>query len=119
MYFQEAWMGYCDLMVKRLYVIRLYVAGNKGRSLGVVENLKKLLDKEMPGQYSLKVVDVSRNPALAREHDLLALPAIIRTLPTPIQKYVGNLSDERGVAVGFNLATDKPRTVKNVKTVRR
>jgi circadian clock protein KaiB len=83
-------------MARPLYVVRLYIAGNKGRSSGAVENLKKLLDKGMPGQYNLEVVDVSKSPVLAREHDLIALPTIIRTLPAPVQKFVGNLSDENG-----------------------
>jgi circadian clock protein KaiB len=106
-------------MAKSLYVVRLYIAGDKGRSFRAAENLNKLLDSDMQVQYNLEVVDVSRNPALARKHDLTALPTIIRTLPTPVQKFVGNLSDENGVAVGFNLATDKPRAVKDAKTLKR
>ena len=106
-------------MSKTLYEVRIYVAGNTGKSSGAIENLKKLLTREMPGQYKLEVVDVSKEPALAQEHDLIALPTIIRTLPTPVQKFVGNLKDENGVAVAFNLATDKPRAVKNAKTLKR
>ncbi len=102
-------------MAKPLYVVRIYVAGNTGKSSGAAENLKKLLDREMPGQYKFEVVDVSKNPALARKHDLIALPTIIRTLPTPVQKFVGNLSDENGVTVRFNLATNKPRAIKKQK----
>lgn len=86
---------------------------------GPSKNLKKLLDKEMPGQYYLEVVDVPRNRALARTHDLIALPTIIRTLPAPAQKLVGDLSDEHGVAVASNLATDKPRAVNDSKTLKR
>jgi circadian clock protein KaiB len=99
-------------VAKPLYVVRLYVAGNKGRSSGAIENLKQLLDREMPGQYNLKVVDVSKNPALARTHDLIALPTIICTLPAPVRKFVGNLTDGNGVAISFNLA-GKPREVKD------
>jgi circadian clock protein KaiB len=90
-------------MAKPQYVVRIYVAGNTGKSSGAIENLKRILDKEMPGQYNIEIIDVSNKPALAREHNLIALPMIIRTLPAPVRKFVGNLSDENGVSVGFDL----------------
>jgi circadian clock protein KaiB len=90
-------------MAKPQYVVRIYVAGNTGKSSGAIENLKRILDKEMPGQYNIEIIDVSKKPALAREHNLIALPMIIRTLPAPVRKFVGNLSDENGVSVGFDL----------------
>jgi circadian clock protein KaiB len=102
-------------MAKPQYVVRIYVAGNTGKSSGAIENLKRILDKEMPGQYKIVVVDVSKNPALAREHNLIALPTIIRTLPAPVQKFVGNLSDENGVSVGFDLIADKQGATKAAK----
>jgi circadian clock protein KaiB len=92
-------------MAKSPNILRIYVAGEIGRSRGFVERIKTAFDKEMPGQYRYEVVDVSKNPKMVRKHDLVALPTVIRTLPAPMRKFVGNLTDENGEIVGLDLIT--------------
>jgi circadian clock protein KaiB len=98
-------------MARASYVLRIYIAAGHAPSQGVVEKITTFLDGEMPGQYKFEVVDVSKNPEMTREHNLIALPTIIRTLPAPVRKFVGNLADESGRIVGLNLIkTDKTET---------
>jgi circadian clock protein KaiB len=101
-------------------VWRVYVAGQKGRSRWAVENLKKICEKELPGQYKIEVVDVSENPRAAVENNLTALPAVFRTLPAPVRKFVGNWANENDQLVGFELVTqDKPKAAKRTGTTRK
>ena len=81
-------------MARPTYVLQVYVAGETGRSRWAVQNIKKICEKELPGQYKIKVVDVSKNPRVAVENNLVALPAVVRTLPSPVRKFVGNWASE-------------------------
>jgi circadian clock protein KaiB len=104
-------------MAKPTYVLQVYVAGERGRSRWAVENLKKICEKELPGQYKIKVVDVSKNPRAAIENNLIALPAVVRTLPSPVRKFVGNWANEDNKLVGFELVTqDKPKAAKRSRS---
>jgi circadian clock protein KaiB len=76
------------------YEFRIYVAGSIGRSRGAVDNLRRLCEREIPGQYQIKVVDVSKDPTLAKENNLIALPVVVRTLPAPVQ-FIGNWNQRR------------------------
>ena len=103
-------------MAKPTYVLQVYVAGEKGRSRSAIENLKKICEKELPGQYKIEVVDVSKNPRVAVENNLTALPAVFRTLPSPVRKFVGNWANEKNELVGFELITqDKPKSASRRK----
>src|ERR1700722_19122324 len=105
-------MPLASRMAKPTYVLQVYVAGEKGRSRWAVENLKKICEKELPGKYKIEVVDVSKNPRAAVENNLTALPAVFRTLPAPVRKFVGNWANEDDKLVGFELVTqDKPKAV--------
>jgi circadian clock protein KaiB len=100
-------------MARPTHVLRVYVAGETGRSRSAVQNLKKVCEKELPGQYRIEVIDVSKNPQVAIENNLTALPAVFPTLPSPVRKFVGNWADEDYKLVGFGLiAQDKPRAAK-------
>jgi circadian clock protein KaiB len=98
-------------MAKPAYVLQVYVAGERGRSRSAIENLKKVCEKELPGEHKIKVVDVSKNPRAAVENNLTALPAVFRTVPAPVRKFVGNWADENYKLVGFGLITqDNPKS---------
>jgi circadian clock protein KaiB len=96
-------------MARPTHVLQVYVAGEKGRSRLAVQNLKKICEKELPGQYRIEVVDVSKNPQVAIENNLVALPAVVRTLPAPVRKFVGNWANENHELVGFELVTQDQR----------
>ena len=92
-------------MANPTYVLHVFVAGERGPSRLAVQNLKKICDKELPGRYKIKVIDVSKDPRAAVENNLTALPAVIRTLPAPVRKFVGNWANERLELIGFGLIT--------------
>lgn len=85
------------------WALRLYVAGQTARSLAAFANLKKICDEHLAGKYSIEVVDLLENPKLARGDQILAIPTLVRKLPPPIRKIVGDLSNKERVLVGLDL----------------
>jgi circadian clock protein KaiB len=83
--------------------LRLYVAGHTHKSLQAMTNLKRICEKHLPGQYDIEVVDLLKRPALAAGDQILAIPTLVRKLPTPIKKIIGDLSNEESVLVGLDL----------------
>jgi len=87
--------------------LRLYVAGQTPKSLAAISNLNKICAEYSHEQYHLEVIDLAKNPALARNHQILAIPTLVRSLPVPIRKIIGDLSDTERVVVGLDIATSK------------
>jgi circadian clock protein KaiB len=83
--------------------LRLYVAGETPRSRAAIVNLHRICDEHLAGQCRIEVIDVSRNPALARGDQILALPTLVRKLPPPLKKIIGDLSSAERVLVGLDL----------------
>lgn len=83
--------------------LRLYVAGQTPRSITALKNLKELCETHLKGRYEIKVIDLLVNPQLSREDEILAVPTLVRKLPEPIQKIIGDLSDTERVLVGLQL----------------
>ena len=89
-----------------VWELRLYTAGQSPRSLAAVKNLRKLCDEHLPGRYKIEVVDLVANPRLARDDQIVAIPTLVRKLPDPMRKIIGDLSDVERTLVGLQL---KPR----------
>jgi circadian clock protein KaiB len=85
--------------------LRLYVAGQTPRSLTAFANLKRLCEERLQGRYHIEVIDLVKNPQLARGDQILAIPTLVRKLPEPIRKIIGDLSDSDRVLVGLDLQT--------------
>lgn len=85
------------------YDLWLYVAGRTARSTAAIDNLKQICSEYLHGQYRIKVIDLVENPRLARDHQILALPTLVRQLPAPIRKIVGDLSNTERVLVGLDV----------------
>jgi circadian clock protein KaiB len=83
--------------------LRLYVAGQSPRSLQAFANLKAMCDERLAGRYEIEVIDLLEHPALARSDDILALPTLVRRLPEPVRKVVGDLSDTERVLVDLRI----------------
>jgi circadian clock protein KaiB len=83
--------------------LRLYVAGQTAKSISAFENLKKICEEHLAGQYTIEVIDLSANPRLAKGDQILALPTLVRKLPPPLRKIIGDLSDRERVLVGLDL----------------
>jgi circadian clock protein KaiB len=85
------------------YVLRLYVAGQTPNSMLALENLKKICEEYLEGRYQIQVVDLLKNPQLASGDQILAIPTLVRRLPEPIRKIIGNLSNTERVLIGLDL----------------
>lgn len=90
------------------YQLRLYVAGQTSRSTMALENLKRICETHLKGQYDIEVVDLLKNPTLARGDQILAIPTLVRKLPEPVRKIIGDLSKEERVLVGLDLRPRGP-----------
>jgi circadian clock protein KaiB len=87
--------------------LRLYVAGQTRRSLVALANLKKLCDEHMPGEYKIEVIDLLQNPQLAAGDQIIAIPTLVRKLPTPMKRIIGDLSNAERTLVGLDLKPTK------------
>ena len=83
--------------------LRLYVAGQTPKSVRAISNLKEICESYMKGQYTIEVVDLLVNPKLARNDQILAVPTLVRKIPAPMKKILGDLSDRDRVLVGLNI----------------
>ncbi len=90
-----------------LWELRLYVAGQTARSMTALANLKKICDSYLNGKYRIEVIDLQKHPELAREHQIVAIPTLVRQLPEPFRKIIGDLSNTERALVGLEL---QPRT---------
>ncbi|AFZ07017.1 KaiB domain protein [Oscillatoria nigro-viridis PCC 7112] len=86
-----------------IWQLRLYVAGQTPKSLVAFSNLKKICEEYLQGQYTIEIVDLSQQPHLAIEHSIVALPTLVRQLPEPIKKIIGDLSNTEKVLVGLQI----------------
>ena len=88
---------------RKTWQLRLYVAGPAPRSLAALANLKELCEAHLAGRYEIEVVDLLEQPGLARRDEIVAVPTLVRLLPAPIHKVIGDLSDTDSVLVGLRL----------------
>jgi circadian clock protein KaiB len=84
-------------------VLRLYVAGTSPRSLRAIQNAKEICDEFLPGRHELQIVDILQQPTMAKDDQILAVPTLIKKLPTPLRRFIGDLSDRKVVLSGLNL----------------
>jgi len=88
---------------KDKWILRLYVAGKTPKALTAFTNLKKICEEQLNGKYSIEVIDLLINPQLGVEDQILALPTLVRKLPVPVRKIIGDLSNTERVLVGLDL----------------
>ena len=92
---------------EKIYELRLYVAGQTPKSLAAFANLKKICEEHLAGQYHIEVIDLLKKPQLASGDQILAIPTLVRKLPQPIKKIIGDLSNTERVLVGLDLREQK------------
>ena len=85
------------------YILRLYITGQTPRSMRSVENLRALCDKYLPGQFDLEVIDIYQQPAMAAAGQIIAAPTLIKSMPLPLRRLVGDFSDQKRVILGLDL----------------
>ena len=88
------------------FIIRIFVAGQSAKSRQAARNLKAICDEGFPGRYKIEIVDISKNPKLAIEHNVIAVPTVIRALPEPIRKFIGSFTDENGSPLRIDLTSN-------------
>ena len=88
---------------KDVFELRLYVAGKTAKSITAFANLKSICEQHLAGRYQIEVIDLTINPVLARGDQILALPTLVRKLPEPVKKIIGDLSDTERVLVGLDI----------------
>jgi circadian clock protein KaiB len=87
--------------------LRLYVAGQTPKSIVALANLKRICDEHLQGRYEIEVIDLMENPQLARRDQIVAIPTLVRELPSPLKRIIGDLSNTEKVLVGLDVS---PRT---------
>ena len=95
---------------KEKYSLRLYVAGTTPRSLTAVANIKKICEEHLQGRYDLEVIDIYQQPTLAKGEQIIAAPTLIKKLPLPLRKFIGDMADRERILVGLEL---KPKVLKS------
>ena len=88
---------------RAVWELRLYVAGQTAKSVAAFGNLKKICEEHLAGQYHIEVIDLLKNPQLAKGDQILALPTLVRKLPEPVRKIIGDLSNTERVLVGLDM----------------
>jgi circadian clock protein KaiB len=86
-----------------VYVLRLYVAGLTARSRTAIDNITSICEEHLQGRYDLEVIDVFQRPVLAREEQIVATPTLVKKLPSPLRRLIGDLSEKEKVLVGLDL----------------
>lgn len=85
------------------YVLRLFITGTTPRSARAIANLRRVCEEHLKGEYDLEVVDIYQHPESAKEHQIIAAPTLVRVLPLPLRKIIGDLADEERVLAGLDL----------------
>ena len=88
------------------YILKLYVTGSSPRAAVAIANLQRICEQELRGQYELEIIDVLEHPQVAEDHKILATPTLIKQLPPPLRRVIGDLSDKEKVLFGLEVRRD-------------
>ena len=88
---------------KAKYLLRLYVTGTTGKSVRAIQNVRRICEEHLEGLYDLEIVDIYKNLPLARGDQIIAAPTLIKRLPVPLRRLIGDMSDEQRVLVGLDI----------------
>lgn len=91
----------------RYYCLRLYIAGTTIHSIRAIENIKRICESYLQGRYELEVIDVYQQPGFGKQENILAVPTLIKRLPPPLQKVIGDMSKTEKVLVGLDIVPKK------------
>ena len=91
------------------YILRLYVTGMTPKSINAIENIKKICEENLKGRYELEVVDIYQQPEYAKKEEIIAAPTLIKKLPLPLRKFIGDMSNKEKILVGLDLVPKKKK----------
>jgi circadian clock protein KaiB len=89
--------------VEEVWILKLYVAGQTPKSIAAFANLKNICEEYLAGKYQIEIVDLVKNPMLAKGDQILAIPTVVRQLPPPVKKLIGDLANTQRVLVGLDI----------------
>ena len=95
------------------YAMRLYITGATPKSTAAITNLRKLCEEHLSGQYELNVIDVYQQPELAREGQIIAAPTLVKSLPLPLKRFIGDMSNTKNLLAGLEIEPVSPRSPRN------
>src|SRR5258705_3943231 len=87
------------------YILRLYITGTTAHSAQALANIRTICEEYLPGRYELEIVDISQSPALAQNEQIIAAPTLIKTLPLPMRRFIGDMSQTNRILAGLDLRT--------------
>jgi len=93
------------------YLLRLYVTGTTGKSVRAIQNVRRICEEHLKGLYDLEVIDIYKNLPLARGDQIIAAPTLLKRLPAPLRRLIGDMSDEQRVLVGLDIRPQRPGPV--------
>lgn len=103
----KAWERDSAMTGEEKYILRLYVAGSEKKSKKAIANLRRICEENLAGRYVLEIIDIREQPELARDEQIVATPTLIKQLPEPLRKLIGDMADKDKVLVGMNLRPRK------------
>jgi circadian clock protein KaiB len=103
---------------KKKYLLRLYVSGATPRSTQAIEQIKRICEEHLKGRYRLEVIDVYQQPVLARGQQIIAAPTLIKYLPAPLRKFIGNMASTDRILLGLDLRPTSPAGPKRTRPAR-
>ena len=93
---------------EKVWNLRLYIAGDSPRSRTALQNLERMCERHLTGRYKIEVIDLVKTPELAKAHQILAIPTLIREIPEPIKRVIGDLSDESKALLNLDIDSLRP-----------
>lgn len=93
---------------EKVWNLRLYIAGDSPRSRTALQNLERMCERHLAGRYKIEVIDLVKTPELAKAHQILAIPTLIREIPEPIKRVIGDLSDESKALLNLDIDSLHP-----------
>ena len=91
------------------YVLRLYVTGMTPKSINAIENIRKICEENLHGRYELEVIDIYQQPEFAKKEEVIAAPTLIKKLPLPLRRFIGDMSNKEKILVGLDLVPKKEK----------
>ncbi len=91
----------------RKYVLRLYVTGTTPKSVRAIKNIRKICDEHLKGAYDLEVIDIYQQPVLAKGEQIIAVPTLLKKLPLPLRRFIGDMSDTEQILLGLDFGVKK------------
>ena len=92
-----------------MYVLRLYVTGMTPKSINAIENIRRICEENLKGRYELEVIDIYQQPEFAKKEEIIAAPTLIKKLPLPLRKFIGDMSNKEKILVGLDLVPKKKK----------